>query len=652
MSQTFQMLFSPISIGRMQLRNRVVMAPMGTRLSSFGGWPTSRSRDYYAARARGGTGLIVVEFAGVTRTGRGSHHTGGLYDDRMIPNYRLVTDAIHEHGVKACLQLAHAGAAAAVAVMGVQPMGPSNVPLAGGNVPRALTRAEIRELVGVFGMAAARAVAAGFDAVSLHIAHGYLLNQFLTPYLNRRHDEYGGDLAGRARFPLEVLRRVKEVAGEGVPVICRLSGDDFVPGGLTLDESRQVAHMLEEAGADAIHVAGGIPPATHMSTPPMALPAGAMVHLAAGIKEAVQIPVIAVGKIHDPLLAEEILQEGKADLIALGRGLIADPDWATKAQMGVPEAIRPCVACNQPQCHGRLVQKGVEIGCTVNPRVGREAQFPLPVSGASGSARHRRRVLVVGGGPGGMEAALTAAQCGHQVTLCEKEDRLGGQVLLATVPPHKEDLEKLVHYYTQQLEAAGVQAQTGCAVTPETVREMSPDAVILATGAQPLRPDVPGVERAVSAWEVLAGQVDLGQRVAVMGGGDVGCETAEYLAAQGHQVTILEMLPDIAPELVPWTRNLLLQRIGDLQVEVLVKAQVIAIREGEVIYDRVGVQHRLGVDTAVLAVGTRPDRDLADALSALEGVEVHLVGDCAEPRSAAEAIREGFEVAYGVGCPE
>jgi 2,4-dienoyl-CoA reductase-like NADH-dependent reductase (Old Yellow Enzyme family)/thioredoxin reductase len=626
----------------MQLRNRIVMPPMGTRYSSFGGWPTTRSRDYYAARARGGVGLIVMEFAGVTRAGRGAHHTGGLYDDRMIPHYRMVTDAIHQHGAKAALQLAHSGAAAPVAVMGVQPVGPSNVPLPGGDVPRAMTRAEIHELVEAFGKAAARAVAAGFDAVSLHMAHGYLLNQFLTPYLNRRTDEYGSDLTGRARFPLEVLRRVKEVVGEEVPVICRLSGDDFVPGGLTLDESRQVARMLEESGADAIHVAGGIPPATHMSTPPMALPAGALVHLAAGIKGMVRVPVIAVGKIHDPLLAEQVLQEGKADLIAVGRGLIADPAWAAKAQAGKLDAIRPCVACNQPLCHGRLFHQGVEVSCVVNPRVGREAQFPMK------KASPTRRVLVVGGGLGGMEAALIAAQRGHQVVLCEKEDRLGGQMLLATVPPHKEDLRKLLRYFAHQLKAAAVMVQTGRTVTLELVREMAPNVVILATGARPHGPDVPGAERAVSAWDVLAGRVEVGERVVVMGGGDVGCETGEYLAAQGHRVTILEMLPDIASELIPWTRNLLFQRLADLQVEVLTRARVIAIGEGEVIYDRVGVRHRLEADTVVLATGARPDRGLADALSPLEGVEVHLVGDCVEPRTAAEAIREGFEIACAI----
>ena len=646
---TLQMLFTPISIGKVRLRNRVVMAPMGTRLSSFGGWPTERSRDYYAARARGGVGLVVMEFAGVTRTGRGSHHTGGLYDDRMIPNYRMVVEAIHGHGAKAALQLAHSGAAAAAAVTGVQPVAPSSVPLAGGDVPRALTQEELQELVAAFGQAAARAVAAGFDAVELHMAHGYLLNQFLTPYMNRRTDGYGGDLAGRARFPLEVLRRVKEVVGEGVAVTCRLSGADFVPGGLTLEESRQVAAMLAAAGADAIHVAGGIPPATHMSTPPMALPAGALVHLAEAIKKEVHIPVIAVGKIHDPLLAEQILQEGKADLIALGRGLIADPDWAAKAQAGELEAIRPCVACNRPQCHGRLFQQGVEVGCTVNPRVGREAQFPAEVRRTSESASHPKRVLVVGGGPGGMEAALTAAQRGHQVTLWEREDRLGGQMLLAAVPPHKEDLNRLLRFYEYQLKTTGVEVRTGRAATPEAVRQMAPDVVIVATGAEPARPDIPGVEGAVSAWDVLAGQAEVGPRVAVLGGGDVGCETAEYLATRGHRVTILEMLPEVAPELVAWTRQLLLGRLQNLQVDVLVKAKVVAMNEGEVIYDRVGVQHRLQADTVVLAVGARPRRELADALAGMvgrEGMEVYLVGDCAEPRSAAEAIREGFEVAW------
>jgi len=637
-----KLLFTPVKIGQMKLKNRLVMPPMGTRYSAFGGWVTERLIQYYVERARGGVGLIIVENAGVTLTGRGSHHTLGIYDDRLIPGLRKLSYAVQEAGAKVAIQLAHSGAGATSAVMGVQPVAPSPIPRFQGEVPRELSIDEIEDLIKAFAHAARRAKEAGFNAVELHMAHGYLLNQFLSPLTNKRTDKYGGDITGRARFALEVLQRVKETVGDEFPVLCRLSADEFVKGGLTLEESRIIAKMLEDAGADAIDVTGGIAETFYMSAPPMALPAGCLVHLAEGIKEAVSVPVIAVGKIRDPLLAERILREEKADLVAVGRGLIADPEFPTKAVEGRFDDIRPCISCNRPECHGRL-SRGLDLNCLVNPAVGRETTFRLR------PAERPRKILVAGGGPAGMEAARIAALRGHQVILCEKSDQLGGQFILAAVPPHKEEISKFTGYLIRQLNRLGVEIRLNCAVSAGMVEEMRPDAVIAATGAVPLIPEIDGARaNAVTAWDVLAGKVMVGSEVVVVGGGDIGCEVGEYLARQGRQVTILEMLPEAAPELVWWTRKLLFDRLAAYGVQVLTKARVVAIEKDRVVYDRDGITNNLEwIDTVVLAVGAVPNNELVAELRD-RGMEVYPVGDCVEPRTGVEAIREGFEVAFAL----
>ncbi len=636
-------LFSPLTIRGIVLKNRIVMPPMGTRYSTYHGAVTPRLIDYYVERARGGVGLIVVQFAAVSPEGCSSCYPLAIWDDAFVPGLRRLARAVQDAGAPVAIQLAHAGGNTEIAYAGTQPVGPSAVPATGRPVPRELTLAEIRALVEAFGQAARRAIDAGFDMVQLHMAHGYLINQFLSARFNRRTDRYGGDLESRSRFALEALDRVREVVGGNTAVSCRLNADDGVPGGLSPAEALVVARLLEEHGADVIDVSAGIGDTFYMSSPPMALPPGYLVPLAARIKGAVNVPVVAAGKIHDPSLAEAILVTGQADLIAVGRGLIADPEWPRKAAEGRYDEICPCLTCNRPECYGRTIVRQADMSCVTNPAVGREALFRLePVASP-------KAILVAGGGPAGMEFATIASRRGHRVTLCERADRLGGQLNLAAVPPGKQDLARLTGYLAGQLAKYQVEVRLGCTVTRDLVRRLAPDAVVVATGARPLVPDVPGAAAyAVTAWDILEGKVAPGNRMVVIGGGAVGCETAAYMAHRGAQVTILEMLPELAQEFVPWTRKLLIGSLADLGVEIITQARVTAIESNAVHYDRLGLSNRLApVDTVVLALGAVSERGIADELVS-DGLSPFVLGDSLRPRSVAEAMREGFELGYSI----
>ncbi len=635
-------LFAPITIGSMQLKNRVVMPPMGTRYPSFGGTVTQRLIDYYVERARGGVGLIIVHFASINLEGISSLYPLGIWNDSFVPGLRDLVRAIHGAGAKAAIQLAHAGGQTTYAVTRRPLVAPSAVPGIGRETPRALTTDQIGEVTEAFCQAARRTEEAGFDAIELHMAHGYLLNQFLSPLFNRRTDAYGGDLAGRARLPLEVLRQVRQTTGDRLPILCRLNADDGVPASLVLSEACAIAVMLEQAGAAAIDVSAGIGESFGLSIPNMADPPGTLVPYAAAIKAVVKVPIITVGKLQDPLVAEEILASGKADLIAVGRGLIADPDWALKAAEGRLDEIRPCLTCNRPECHGRTLRQ-LNMGCVVNASVGREALFRLS------PATHPKKLLVAGGGAAALEFARVAALRGHKVILCEQASSLGGQLALAAAPPHKSDIQKLTNYLKGEVHRLGVEVRLGCPVTPELVARLAPDAVVVATGARPLVPNIPGAaECAVTAWDVLAAGAPAGRHAVVVGGGDVGCETAEYLAAQGQQVTIVEMLPDVATELAAWTRRRLLDRLMAADVEILAQTRVVAIQPGRVLYDRGGMSGEIApVDSVVMACGVLPNRELAESLREI-GLPIHVIGDALKPRNLADAIREGFELGFSL----
>jgi 2,4-dienoyl-CoA reductase (NADPH2) len=631
----FPTLFSPLSIGRMLVRNRIVMPALTTGYAF--GEVTDQLKHYFEARARGGAGLIVVGIAAVEK---GLEYVISAADDSYIPGLRELAEAIHAHGAKTALQLWHPGRYEYVEITGREPVSASDVPppIFSRVKPRALTVPEIRRIEEEFAQAAGRAKEAGFDAVEFIGSAGYLISQFLSPVTNRRTDEYGGPLENRMRFLLEIVERTREVVGRDFPLMCRLSGDELIPGGNTLREMKVVARALAEAGISAINVTAG----WHESRVPMItmeVPRGGYVYLAEGIKEALrgtEVRVAASNRINEPALAERILREGKADLISMGRALVADPDLPRKAQEGRVEDIVTCIGCCQG-CFDRLFE-GRPLTCMVNPGVGREGEVRVE------PAERRKRVLVVGGGPGGMKAAETAALKGHEVILCEEDGELGGQLNLASVTPGREELGTLVRELALHTRKAGVEVRTNTRVDARMVEEVAPDAVVVATGALPIVPPFPGVDlpHVVQAWQVLGGR-EVGRRVVVVGGGGVGCYTSHYLASRGKEVTLLEMLEKVAGDVGITTRWILRENLRKGGVRIFTSTKVREIRPEGVLAEREGREEVFPADSVVLAVGSRPNSKLAEELRG-RVEELYVVGDCSQPRKALEAIQEGWEV--------
>ncbi len=639
-----QLLFSPIRIGKMELKNRMVMAAMGTGQANPGGTVSERTLKYYIRRAMGGVGMVIVETTTVDPSGLISKTRLRIDDDRFIESLSVLASQIKAHGARAAIQLAHRGRQATREEVGAQPIGPSPIPAPGvTDVPRELSVEEINRLIDAFAEGARRAKEAGFDAVEIHGAHGYLVGQFLSRSSNIRKDEFGGDINGRARFAVEMVRRMKKRVGKEFPLLFRFSADEHVEDGTNLEEAKIVARLVEDAGADAIHVSAGNYATFEWVVQPMALPRGCLVSLAEGIKKVVAVPVITVGRINDPSLAESILQEGKADIIALGRPLIADPDFPQKALEKREKEIRKCIACNV--CIDSRIRLKADLRCTINPEFGKEEEYQYK------PARARKKVLVIGGGPGGMEAARVARIRGHQVTLCEESGQLGGQLILAAKAPSKKEIRNITDYYEHMLKKLGVDVQLQTKATLEMVEELKPGVIIVATGAYALRPNIPGSDRsnAVTAHDVFGERVKLkGKNVVIIGGGAVGCETAEYLSEKGFVPTVVEMLGDVAMDVEKITRKTVLDILSERNIKVLTHAGVTRIEKGKVVFiDGAGKEKSITADTVILAMGARPDDELMKRLKE-RGLPVFAVGDCVEPRKAIDAIQEGFSIGCGI----
>jgi len=628
-------LWESFRIGRMELKNRVVMPPMVTRYATDDGFVTERTKDYYEARARGGAGLIIVEATYVHRQGWAFANQIGISEDKFIPKLSELTDAVHKHGARIGIQLHHGGRQAKEALSGLQPVAPSPLPIADGEMPREMTVEEIADAVTYFAEAALRARKAGFDGVELHAAHGYLIDQFLSPISNKRKDEYGGDVRHRARFLLETIAAVKEVVGEEYPAWCRMDGKEYGVEGITLEDAQETARLAQNAGLAAIHVtAWGPETPINRATPTFT--SAVLEELDEGIKKAVSIPVIAVGRL-TPEDGERMLREGKADLIAIGKAMLADPEWSNKVASGREDDINPCIICNG--CRDDLRRPEVAgIRCSVNATLGHERESKIV------PAVRPKKTLVVGGGPAGMEAARVAALRGHRVTLWEKESRLGGQLVQAARPPYKDRIAPLYKYLEAQVAKLGVSIQLGKEATATAVAEFNPDAVVVATGVKPFVPDIPGLDKTqvVQAGDVLEGKVKVGNKVAIIGGELVGCETAEFLADQGKEVTVMRRGPEMATSVGATTRDFFLSRLLDKGVTLLLEVRYDDVSsEGVIITTRDGEERTIAADTVVLAAGSVPDAALYDAIKG-KVAEVYQIGDCAEPRTIRDAISEGF----------
>jgi 2,4-dienoyl-CoA reductase-like NADH-dependent reductase (Old Yellow Enzyme family)/thioredoxin reductase len=600
---------------------------------------TQRYIDYIAERAKGGVGLIIVESMYMDPLGRGHIRQLGIYDDKLIPGLRRLTDAVHAYGAKVASEPMSCGRETSSYITGSQPYGASTIPckvLAGGEAPRELTVSEVKELVNGFGEAARRSVEAGFDLIEIHGAHGYIINQFLSPFTNKRTDEYGGSFKKRMRFPLEVVARVREVVGDDFPLAYRMSGEEKIEGGLTIDDMVGFSQELEQAGIDLIDVSAGIYESVVWVVQPMAFPRGCLIDLGARIKEKVRIPVSIVGRINHPQLAEEILADGKADFIAIGRALHADPYWPLKAQEGRVEDIRICPACMS--CSDQLATN-LPITCAINPEAGNERDLAIK------PAPRKKKVLVVGAGPSGMEAARVADLRGHQVILFEKRDRVGGQLHYASSAHHKKEFEEVIRFLEVQLKKSGVNIRLDTEVTPALIRETNPDAVIIATGATPALPFTPGVDKphVHVAVDVLDNRATLKGKTAIIGGGLVGLETALFLLENGVSPLIITEPTDklggnIGLRTGWFIRN---EVTNHPDIDVRMETTVEEIRNDSIVVQHKGDVEELKVRNVVLAVGMRSNDMLAEELRAEETTgELYVIGDCSIPRTMKEAFEE------------
>jgi 2,4-dienoyl-CoA reductase-like NADH-dependent reductase (Old Yellow Enzyme family)/thioredoxin reductase len=628
-------LFSEITLHTLTLKNRVVMPPMCTNYATIGGAVTDRLIDYYTARARGGVGLINVEFAYVHPAGKVFDHMLGIYDDKLIPGLKRLCDSVHRGGARIIIQIAHGGRRGHSDITGLTTVAPSAIPRLNGETPKELSREEIEDLLQAFILAARRAKKAGFDGVMIHMAHGYLLQQFLSPFSNARTDRYGGDLEGRSRFPLEIVRGVRREVGDDYPLTCRICGDEFLKGGFDLSQSIRLAKMLEANGVNAIEVSAGTHETGQFITAPPNFPMGFLSPLSEAVKKEVSIPVGVVGRIHTPEVAEELLRQGKADLVAVGRGLIADPDWAKKAREGRPETICPCISCNQG-CSDRMYFQQ-DISCTVNPSVGREGTFPVQ------PARKKKKVLILGGGPAGLEAARVAAIRGHEVHLYEKERELGGQLNIASVPPAKQEIQKFKEFLVREIRRLPVKVMPR-RLDAAAFKKMAPDWVVVAVGGKPREMEGPGFQdpKVISAWDVLSRKRDAGKRVVIIGGGQVGLETAHFLLEEEKEITVLEMLKRAGQDMSPRARKMTLEKLIQGGVEILTESKAVSLEKGEVVFERAGLRERFrGADSIVIAVGT-VSRDQGIPRLGKARIPVRRIGDASAPRKLFDAVQEGF----------
>lgn len=636
------------------------MAPIGlVGLTTMDGHPTQRVMDYYLERAKGGVGLIIT----------------GLFKveneiDACAPDIAQITqasrfalsefcDSVHALDTKIFIQLT-AGFGRVLRPYRVRkrPVSASANPnyWDPGIICRELETEEVESIVAAFGDAAEIVADIGFDGIELHGHEGYLLDQFTTAVWNRRTDKYGGDLIGRLTFPIEILNNIKKRAGSEFPVQYRfgikhymkglnqgaLASEDFVEAGRDVEEGLEMAKILEQAGFDAIHVDAGCYDSWYWAHPPSYQEHGCMLDMAAMTKEVVDIPVTAVGRLEIPDLAEKVIATGQADMVALGRGLLADAEWPNKVRMGQTDHIRPCIGCHG--CFARF-DKGRPLSCALNPACGREKIYPIS------QTKSPKKILIAGGGIAGMEAACVAARRGHNVTLCEKSKTLGGHMISASIPEFKRDLRRLKSYYEAQLRTLGVKILLERKATIDWIESQNPDILMVAVGSTVLIPDIPGVNNnnVCTCIDVLTGKHKAGENPVIIGGGLVGCEVALWLAQKGTDVTLIEMLPELmlrGPSVPHMNRTMLIDLLSYNRVNVLCNVKMEAINDHCItVINEDGEKRNIVTDNVILAVGMNPMKGLYyDALKS-NIREVYSLGDCKEARNIAAAVWDAFEVA-------
>lgn len=640
----FPAMFSPIQIGTVTVPNRFVVPPMGNNLANTDGTLSDRSLAYYQARAKGGFGLITIESTVVYEQAKGGPRKPCLFSDDTVDSFRAVADACHAYGAKVSIQLQHAGPEGSSALTGFPLKAASAVPAAQGReIPQAVSNEEIYRIIECYGDAARRAQQAGIDMVEVHCAHGYLVSTFISQRTNHRTDEFGGCFENRMRLPRLIIENIRRKTGGNLPILCRINASDEVEGGQSVQDAAAVAAYLEqECGVDAIHVTRAVHLHDEFMWAPGITHGGFNADLVSEIKRAVSVPIIAVGRFTEPQYAELLVKQGRADLIAFGRQSIADPELPCKARTGRLEELSPCIGCLLG-CVPNMFA-GRPISCAVNPCVGREHQLTPAVQ--------PKRVVVVGGGPGGLYAAWACAVRGHQVTLLEKEPELGGNFRIASYPTGKGQLSEAIRSMIVRAEKAGAELRVNTEATEELLRSLAPDAIILASGSNPLILPIPGLDTCgyITAQDMLEGKAAMGKRVLVVGGGMVGCEAAEFLAERGHQVGIIEMKDVIAADVTPENRRYMFENFQEHEVLLMPGAKV-----GQFYPD--GVDYTLadgttgslrGYDNVVLAMGSRSNAALKEAAQRVAG-QVLVIGEAAKaPGNAVAATGDALEAALQI----
>ena len=639
-------LFSPIKIGNTTVKNRIFMPPLSTNLGNKG-YVTDELVAHYRARAKGGVGLFVTEVVTVEPTYVYLPGDMSIHDDSFIPGWKKLVDAVHEYDAKILPQLFHPAYMAFPIPGTPQLIAPSNVgPYYAKEAPRPVTKEELKTIIRQFGEAAGRVKQAGGDGVEIHAAHAHgLLGGFLSPQYNKRTDEYGGDINGRLRLTLEVIEEVRRVCGEDFIIDVRISGDEYSDGGLNINDMIYVSKQLEKAGVDMLHVSGGTTIARGSSIPAPGTKLGTHSALSEEIKKYVHIPVTSVGRILEPWFAEEMIANGKADACMIGRANLCDPEFVNKAMEGRDEDIRPCIGCLR--CLNGIMF-GKRVSCTMNPSFELENEDNVPL------AEEKKNILVIGGGPAGMEAAYIAKKRGHHVILCEKQGELGGLLRLAAVPIGKQDLARVIKFMRRRLEEVDVEIRLNTEVTAEMLQnEFAGYEVIASTGAAPIViQSFTSFKQWMTADDILAGRAFPGRKVVIIGGGSVGCETADYLAPivndrfpRNRDITVIEMADEIMLKEAGAVRSNLVLRMMKKGIHIITKATVDRVEESAIHYTQGGNSYVIDdADTLVFATGYKVDPAMEEMLKAA-GVTYHMVGDAGAVGNLKDAISTGYEIA-------
>ena len=648
-SERYPMLFSPIKVGTQTVKNRLWMPPVSTNLAIDHGHVSEALIEHYTNRAKGGVGLIVTEVVTVEPTYVYLPGDMCMADDSFVPGWEKLAAGVHEYGAKILPQLFHP-AYMAFPIPGTPKLiAPSFVgPYYAREAPRPVTCEELKVIISQFGDAAERLKRAGTDGVEIHAAHAHgLLGGFLSPLYNKRTDEYGGDIDGRLKLTLDVVHEVRERCGEDFIIDVRISGDEYSEGGLTLRDQVYVAKQLERAGVDMLHVSGGTTIKRGSAIPGNGTSPASHAELSREIKKHVTIPVATVGRITEAWIAEELIEDGFADACMMGRANVCDANFAQKAAAGKPEDIRPCIGCLR--CLNGIMF-GKPISCTVNPDVEGD-------DGDVEAAEAKKDILVIGAGPAGMQAAFVAARRGHHVVLVDDQDEVGGTMRIAAVPIAKQDLCRVIKFQARRLEQEGVEIELGRRLTAEDIeRDFAGYEVVAAYGADPIVPaSMTGFRQVCTADDILYGRVHPGKKIVIVGGGSVGCETADYLAPlvndlakANRDITLIEMTDVLAANESGAGRAVLITRMIGKGVHALTGAKVTEVTEDTITYEMDGETHEIeGADTLVLALGYRTNTELVDNLNAA-GVTVHTIGDADKPGNIRDAIGAAYAVAKGL----